>query len=234
MNELEEGGTIAVMWMQDFKRPLLFSYSLYSFINQSKAKTRESDSICSMVRDLLEQYCRGNRDWDWYVDVTLQKTAPLTKSTIQNVRESIEKDDREELHTSRVRLSLEGGKNSTLEALNISVIEKELYWVRALFVCIFQALNQVHRFDSFYVFVCIGVVFQRNKTARLSWSVRYPTILYSEVEIMLSQIKLDSSDLWISPNEFLETWRSISWWDGWREYGSNGWSPTGSTCSSSE
>ncbi len=64
MNELEEGGTIAVMWMQDFKRPLLFSYSLYSFINQSKAKTRESDSICSMVRDLLEQYCRGNRDWD--------------------------------------------------------------------------------------------------------------------------------------------------------------------------
>ena len=64
MNELEEGGTIAVMWMQDFKRPLLFSYSLYSFINQSKAKTRESDSICSMVRDLLEQYCRGNRDWN--------------------------------------------------------------------------------------------------------------------------------------------------------------------------
>lgn len=59
-NQLEGGYDISVRWMQDFKRPLLFSYSLYSYINQSKAKSRESDSICSMVRDLLEQYCRGN------------------------------------------------------------------------------------------------------------------------------------------------------------------------------
>lgn len=61
VSELDGGDSIATMWMRDFKRPLLFSFSLYTFINQSKAKTRESDSICSMVRDLLEQYCR--RGW---------------------------------------------------------------------------------------------------------------------------------------------------------------------------